>query len=398
MKNILEKLLLGFLLLSLFGCGATMHGWTQSDAIGRHMIVNKDSNSLGYRRVQYNSSYYNPLNNFINDKGLPDLIYEDYEGNDHIIYIYYIESNTVYEFKADGKWPDSLYQRKNRPISDYELQTYKILSDSEKLPEGASKEVLEVNKVGLSHFDAKNYEAAIKTFKQAIEIRPDFMPAYYNLGLSYSNLEKYEEAINTYNRAIAIDSSYYKTYFLLGDAYYSLGNFEEAIKSYNKAITRNPDDVMSYCSLGLAYQKAGNYIAAIESFEHALKINSTSDEKRLLNAQIYYQLGITNSYLGNYQIAVDFLEKATRINPDFIQAFIDLGIGYMFLELREDAIRIFKHVIDIQPNNASAHYYLGSIYASLQNKNAAIDEYNKLKNLDAELANKLRNLIYSNLL
>ena len=60
----------------------------------------------------------------------------------------------------------------------------------------------------------------------------------------------------------------------------------------------------------------------------------------------------------------------------------------------EKAIESFKQVIHIQPDYTFAHYSLGMIYLVQGDKNAALDEYKILKDLDQDIADQLFDMIY----
>ena len=72
----------------------------------------------------------------------------------------------------------------------------------------------------------------------------------------------------------------------------------------------------------------------------------------------------------------------------------DKGASYFDVGDYDKAIGAYKQVITIQPHNASAHFNLGYAYFLIGNKGAALDEYEILKSLDQDLANKLCNEIY----
>ena len=49
---------------------------------------------------------------------------------------------------------------------------------------------------------------AISYFKKAIEIRPDYARAHYNLGNAMMQKQKYDKAISSYQMAIALKPNY----------------------------------------------------------------------------------------------------------------------------------------------------------------------------------------------
>jgi tetratricopeptide (TPR) repeat protein len=53
-----------------------------------------------------------------------------------------------------------------------------------------------------------------------------------------------------------------------------------------------------------------------------------------------------------------------------------------------------KQSIRLKPDDPSSHYALGETYLALKDRPSALDEYKMLKQLDAELADKLFKQIY----
>jgi tetratricopeptide (TPR) repeat protein len=65
-----------------------------------------------------------------------------------------------------------------------------------------------------------------------------------------------------------------------------------------------------------------------------------------------------------------------------------------FLGKWKKAIESYKQVIRIDPDFALAHHNLGLASLALNDRDSALEQYEILKNLDTEMANKLFNAIY----
>jgi tetratricopeptide (TPR) repeat protein len=87
-------------------------------------------------------------------------------------------------------------------------------------------------------------------------------------------------------------------------------------------------------------------------------------------------------------------EQALQIQPDNAQAHNDLGLAYSKSGKHREAIKAFKEAILIKPDHAEAHYNLAITYLILKDKDAALLEYNVLKNIDLERAIRLFELIH----
>ena len=67
------------------------------------------------------------------------------------------------------------------------------------------------------------FAEAIEAFERAIEIKPDFAPAFHNLGLAWWRLGKANQAMAAYRRAIELDPSNVKPHCGIGHARAALG-------------------------------------------------------------------------------------------------------------------------------------------------------------------------------
>ncbi len=160
------------------------------------------------------------------------------------------------------------------------------------------------------------------------------------------------KSIEALKQAIRIDPDYADAHYNFGNAYVSSGMYKEAIEEYKQAIRINPDFAEVHNNLGGVYVKSGMHKEASEAFWQAI-----------------------------------------RINPDFAEAYNNLGIAYGKSGMHKEAIEVCKQAVWINPDFAKAHYCLGIIYVSLNDKGSALEQYEILKSLDSELANKLFKLI-----
>ena len=65
---------------------------------------------------------------------------------------------------------------------------------------------------GIKLYEEKSFSQAAKSFKKAIELKPDYIEAYYNLGESYWILKRYEEASDAFKKILELspESSFAK--------------------------------------------------------------------------------------------------------------------------------------------------------------------------------------------
>ena len=151
------------------------------------------------------------------------------------------------------------------------------------------------------------YEAAISSYKRAIEIKPDFHEGWYNRGYALSALGRKEEAIDSYDQAIAIKPDEL-VWCNRGLALYALGHKEAAIASYEKAIEINPYFHEAWYHRGGTLSTSGRNEEAIASYDKAIAIKPDYDD------DVWHYRGSSLSKLGRLEEAITSYEKAVEIS------------------------------------------------------------------------------------
>src|SRR6266850_1358858 len=151
---------------------------------------------------------------------------------------------------------------------------------------------------------AKNYDEAIRLFKESADKDPTQHVIFANLADAYSQAKKYDEAAAMYRKAIELKPDEAAYYNNLGIVEGNAGKIEDATKALQKAAELNPPGAgQSYYNLGAVLTNRGRTKEASDAFKKAIEYNPQM-------AQAYYQLGI--SYFGQPNTipdAIPTLEK-----------------------------------------------------------------------------------------
>ena len=86
---------------------------------------------------------------------------------------------------------------------------------------------------------------ALVAYKQAIQLDPQYVFAYYFKGNALNKLQRYEEALAAYDEAIRLDQ-YVDAYVGRGNVLRALERYEEALAAYNEAIRLSPQVASAY--------------------------------------------------------------------------------------------------------------------------------------------------------
>jgi len=98
------------------------------------------------------------------------------------------------------------------------------------------------NNLGMACERRGLYEEAMRYYKRAIELKPDYANAHVNLGNMYMIKDgRLKEAEEEYRTALKIQPDYAVAYFNLGLLYMATGDKEMARYFFTKAIESDPE-------------------------------------------------------------------------------------------------------------------------------------------------------------
>jgi serine/threonine protein kinase/tetratricopeptide (TPR) repeat protein len=180
-----------------------------------------------------------------------------------------------------------------------------------------SLEALKALSVGRKILQEKGPEAAIPSFKRAVELDPNFADAYSALGISYINLREPGLASENLQKAYDLrDKTSERERFRISANYYLLGTgeLEKAIQTYETWAQTYPR-----------------------------------------NNEPYGNLGVDYTYLGQYESAVNASLEDLRLFPGSAAAFTNMVGLYTTLNRPEDAKAMYVEAITHKVNNPLLH-------------------------------------------
>jgi predicted TPR repeat methyltransferase len=131
-----------------------------------------------------------------------------------------------------------------------------------------------LNDRGLIFLKKDQYIKAINHFERAVDLKPEYIDALYNLGLAYHKNGNLDKAIRIYKKIVYVDSTYAlssENRILSVIYFFSQGKIYEALDILNKLIELNPRDALIYNMLGGCYASNGQIDLAIENYQKALE-------------------------------------------------------------------------------------------------------------------------------
>lgn len=265
---------------------------------------------------------------------------------------------------------------------------------------------------GIDSFNRKDYEKAIKFFKQALEqehVRPQ---VYYNIGLTYQSMKDYDLAIASYKKFLDANPEDYDGLYNIALAYFKQNNYSKAIEYFKKCLeTKSEDDVikalvtahlsnnevqeaseLSFCvletqknRLDLFYQLARifeNKNVAGKDFtliDKAIEMYLKVIERNPKYFDAYLQISICFAKKGEWEMSVEFCNKALEMKPDSYEANNQMGLVHYCSGEVKQAIGFYETALKLKPEGDYKVYSnLAYAYEKIAQYDKAIKIFTKL--------------------
>ena len=173
-----------------------------------------------------------------------------------------------------------------------------------------SMSVADLEKAGDNSRAQKEYDQAIKYFKEALRKDSKNAKLYNKFGLAELSLGDYESARTSFAKATKYDHKYPEAWNDLGVTYYLQKKYNDAAKYFAKAVALNPDRASFHVNLGITWFTMNKMEQAMAEYSQALKL----DPDALLRS----------SHTG---MSAQIATREERAKLDFMMARVYAGLG-----------------------------------------------------------------------
>ena len=161
-------------------------------------------------------------------------------------------------------------------------------------------------------------------------------------------------------------------------------NYKGVIKSGLKFLKKNPKNYQLIYLIGLSYLNLQNYTEAEKYFDKLLYVHK--------KPEIFYIQANIHKQLKKYDSAINYFEEAIQLNPNFSEAYNNLGNTKKRVGKIDEAISCFKKAIELKENNIEAHLNLANVYKENRYFNEIIKIYEKILSFNQNDVKTLYNL------
>ncbi len=167
-------------------------------------------------------------------------------------------------------------------------------------------------------------DESVASYRQALQIRPDYAGAYNNFGITLQEMNRLDEAEASFQRALQIDPYFAEAHNNMGNMLKELNRLDEAVASYRRALQIKPNYAEAYNNLGITLKELGRLDESVASYRQALQIKPNC-------AEAYNNLGITLMELGQLDESAASYRQALQIKPDFSMAYSNMLLNLQYM-------------------------------------------------------------------
>jgi len=185
-----------------------------------------------------------------------------------------------------------------------------LAQSTEGQDEKSQKNAIDSFADGVEALGMQNFEAAERSFKQALSIEPENKEFQYYLAVAYVRLKKEDEALRIFESLLEKDpKNYFKAYFDIAGVYSSQGRYQKALDALNLAEQAEPTSARVYLEKGYVYKNLKDYEQAIHSFNRAKELDPKESQL------VYYMIGAVDLEREKFKNADLMFKKAVEVAP-----------------------------------------------------------------------------------
>lgn len=166
---------------------------------------------------------------------------------------------------------------------------------------------------------------------------------------------------------------------------YNSGKFLTVIKKAQELLEQSPKTFKVWNILGASAAEKGMENKAIDAYKKCILLNPNYPDA-------YYNMGNTLHNLNKHDEAVISYKKAVSIKPDYAEAYYNMGLVFRDQGKLDDAIKSYESFILLRPNYADVYNNLGNLFQDLGKLEKSIIAFKKAISIKPDYANAFCNM------
>ncbi len=272
--------------------------------------------------------------------------------------LYYLRAQAYYRLDGFDEALSDLYMAMR--LDSLKPQYYHLLAD-----------------VLIDYARPNDSKRAVDVLTLAAERFPERIPTLLKLSEFQLIVRQHTQALATVDRILRLDPQNPEAFFMAGRIALDMGDTAKAVAALKKSVRYDATHADAWLFLGRIYLNQDNPLA-VQCFDNILRVDSTSLEAREFKAVFYKKRG-------EFDKAFDIYRDIVRRNPDYSNAYFDMGIIYLELDSLSKAYDHFNIAVKTDPLFVLAYYYRGLASELMGNIEAARADYKQAAKMSPNL-------------
>jgi tetratricopeptide (TPR) repeat protein len=224
------------------------------------------------------------------------------------------------------------------------------------------------------HAQQGDIQHAVKFFKSAVKINPDFPDARYNLAYALNLLGMHSDAAGHYEKILQTNPRHLNARINYANTLNLLGRYSDALASYDEIIREIPNSAAAYVNRGYILKQLKRFAEAIADCEKAIELEPGY-------AEAHFNRGATLHELKRFDAAIESYDDAIKLKPEYADAYFNRGATLHELKRFDAALESYSQAIKINPEYAEAFFNRGATLHELRRFAEALESYDKALSL-----------------
>jgi tetratricopeptide (TPR) repeat protein len=200
-------------------------------------------------------------------------------------------------------------------------------------------------------FQAGKFADAKRRCSSLVKVQPESVDAHYLMGLICERTAEYEEAVTSFNQVLELNPKHIEALVNVGGILTTLNRPDEAIDPLRKALKMDRDIFPARYNLARALNMTGDLKRAGIEANKAWALNPEASEVQFLIGEIY-------SAAEESHKAIDGFRKCLEKNPDHMPAHLGLARNLHLVGEFEEASVHISRALELAPDSPRLHLYL----------------------------------------
>lgn len=205
---------------------------------------------------------------------------------------------------------------------------------------------------------------------------PGRIPTLLKLSEFQLIVRQHSDALSTLDKILQRDPQNAEAFYMAGRVALDKGDTTAAVASLQKSVRFDAGNEDAWMFLGRIFTNRLNPVA-LQYFDNVLRLDSTNLEAREFKGVFYKKKGQFDKAFGVYR---DIIAR----NPDYSNAYFDMGIIYLELDSLSKARDNFDIAIKTDPLFVKAYYYRGHCSELEGNTSAALADYRQANGMSPD--------------